>query len=88
MLARGGLSVPGAVGVNAEWVTAVLDRHRIPDGFPFVIDDDGTTSGCDRLNRYLLDAWGQNASSTPVLRSQAREDSRGFVTNAGVFIRR
>jgi len=61
MLARGGLSVPGAIGVSAGWVTAVLDRHRIPNGFPFVIDDDGTTTGCDRLNRYLLDAWGQNA---------------------------
>lgn len=28
---------------------------------PGRVDDDGTTSGCDRLNRYLHDAWGQNA---------------------------
>ncbi len=52
LLARGGLAVAGVEGVSAGWVAAVLDRHRIPDGFPFVIDDDGTAGGCGRLNRY------------------------------------
>lgn len=59
-LLRGDVRVPGAESVTAEWVAKVLDRHRIPDGFPLVIDDDGTLSGCRSLNQYLLDALDQN----------------------------
>lgn len=61
LLARGELTVPGAEVVTSGWVAAVLERHRIPDGFPCVVDDDGTMAGCRRLNGYLLDAWEQNA---------------------------
>jgi integrase len=59
-LLRAEVCVSGAESVTAEWVTSVLDRHRIPDGFPLVIDDDGTLLGCHRLNQYLLDALDQN----------------------------
>lgn len=60
-LRRGAVHLPGAESLTSEWVTGVLDRHRIPDGFPLVIDDDGTLAGCRRLNGYLLDALEQNA---------------------------
>lgn len=59
-LLGGDVCVPGAESVTAGWVAMVLDRHRIPDGFPLVIDDDGTLSGCRGLNQYLLDALDQD----------------------------
>lgn len=46
-----------------------LDRHDVPDGLPFIIDDDGSLSGCDRLNTYLLTAWRQRAYDLDSLRS-------------------
>ncbi|PTT59481.1 hypothetical protein [Arthrobacter sp. HMWF013] len=39
----------------------VFDERRLPDSFPFVVDDDGGVSGCRYLNQYLLDAQEQNA---------------------------
>ncbi|SIQ56004.1 hypothetical protein SAMN05421833_102456 [Microbispora rosea] len=60
-LMRGDLAVPGATTVNSAWTGQVLDRHSVPDGFPFVFDDDGTMTGCRMLNQYLLDALEQNA---------------------------
>lgn len=61
LLQREGLAVPASGSVTAAWVASALDRHQIPDGFPFVLDDDGTIAGCRHLNQYLLDALGQNA---------------------------
>ena len=40
---------------------AVFDRLGLPDGFPFVLDDDGRADGCHFLNQYLLDALDQRA---------------------------
>ncbi len=56
------LNAPGSA-VSLPWssVVATLDRHDIPDGLPFIIDDDGSLTGCDRLNTYLLTAWRQRA---------------------------
>jgi integrase len=39
----------------------ILDRLHLPDGFPFILDDDGGTNGCRHLNQYLLDAHQQSA---------------------------
>jgi hypothetical protein len=66
LLARGDLAVPGAEVVTSGWVAAVLDRHRIPDGFPFVVDDDGTMCGCRRLNGSTATCWmrGSRTRST------------------------
>ena len=50
-------------------VVQVLDRHDIPDGLPFIVDDDGSLTGCDRLNTYLLTAWRQRAYDLDSLRS-------------------
>jgi hypothetical protein len=50
-LLRGEVRVPNAESVTAQWVASVLDRYRIPDGFPLVIDDDGTLFGCHHLNQ-------------------------------------
>lgn len=31
-------------------VVEMLDRNDIPDGLPFIVDDDGLLTGCDSLN--------------------------------------
>lgn len=38
---RGLLSLPNGESVDPAWVTSVFDRLRLPDGFPFVVDDLG-----------------------------------------------
>jgi integrase len=64
------LSPPdGAVSLAWSAVVQTLDRHGIPDGLPFVVDDDGSLAGCDRLNTYLLTAWRQRAYDLDSLRS-------------------
>lgn len=50
-------------------VVQTLDRHDVPDGLPFIMDDDRSLSGCDRLNTYLLTAWRQRAYDLDSLRS-------------------
>lgn len=64
------LRASNATGLLA-WSSVVekLDRHDIPDGLPFIIDDDGSLNGCDRLNTYLLTAWRQRAYDLDSLRS-------------------
>jgi integrase len=47
---------------------AVFDRLGLPDGFPFVLDDDGRADGCHFLNQYLLDAWDQRAFALDSMR--------------------
>lgn len=56
---------------SLPWSTVVqtLDRHDIPDGLPFIVDDDGSLTGCERLNTYLLTAWRQRAYDLDSLRS-------------------
>jgi hypothetical protein len=56
---------------SLAWSPAVeaLDRHDIPDGLPFIVDDDGSLTGCARLNTYLLTAWRQRAYDLDSLRS-------------------
>lgn len=64
------LRAPGGVA-SLPWSTVVqtLDRHDIPDGLPFIVDDDGSLTGCDRLNTYLLTAWRQRAYDLDSLRT-------------------
>ena len=56
------LQAPDGV-TTLPWSSVVqaLDRQDIPDGLPFIVDDDGSLTGCDRLNTYLLTAWRQRA---------------------------
>lgn len=63
------LDAPGGAE-SLQWSSIVetLDRHDIPDGLPFIVDDDGSLSGCDRLNTYLLTAWRQRAYDLDSLR--------------------
>jgi hypothetical protein len=47
------LHVPdGAASLLWSSVVESLDRHDVPDGLPFIVDDDGSLTGCDRLNTY------------------------------------
>jgi hypothetical protein len=46
----------GTAAVLWTSIVQILDRHDIPDGLPFIVDDDGSLTGCDRLNTYLLTA--------------------------------
>lgn len=50
-------------------VVEMLDRNDIPDGLPFIVDDDGSLNGCESLNAYLLTAWRQRAYDLGSLRS-------------------
>jgi len=59
----------GAASLPWSSVVQTLDRHDVPDGLPFIIDDDGSLNGCDRLNTYLLTAWRQRAYDLDSLRS-------------------
>jgi integrase len=62
-------SPDGAASLPWSSVVETLDRHEIPDGLPFIVDDDGSLTGCDRLNTYLLTAWRQRAYDLDSLRS-------------------
>ncbi|MGV0809838.1 tyrosine-type recombinase/integrase [Mycolicibacterium setense] len=59
----------GAASLPWSSVVESLDRHDVPDGLPFIVDDDGSLNGCDRLNTYLLTAWRQRAYDLDSLRS-------------------
>ncbi|WP_234798079.1 hypothetical protein [Mycobacteroides chelonae] len=61
----------GAGSLPWSSVVEVLDRHEIPDGLPFIVDDDGSLTGYDRLNTYLLAAWRQRAYDLLVPRESA-----------------
>lgn len=63
------MNAPGSAA-SLPWSSVVetLDRHDIPDGLPFIIDEDGSLTGCDRLNTYLHTAWRQRAYDLDSLR--------------------
>ncbi|MGK2876283.1 MAG: hypothetical protein ACSLEW_11685 [Nocardioides sp.] len=53
---------------EASEAVRVLDLFSIPDGFRVVANDDGTLTGCERLNQYLFDAHDQRAYDIKSLR--------------------
>jgi integrase len=53
------LLLPNGDAIQPAGVVAVLDRLGVPDGFPFVTDDDGSPLGCLSINTYLFEAWKQ-----------------------------
>ncbi len=55
------LHLPGGRRVPTETVADLLDEAGVPDGFPFVVDDDGDPGGCWSVNLYLLAAHAQRA---------------------------
>jgi site-specific recombinase XerD len=65
---------------GANSAIEVFDAYDIPDGFPFVVDDDGTPVGCRYLNQYMLDAWAQRGLGLRSLR-------RFHVYNLARFLR-
>jgi hypothetical protein len=50
-------------------VVGLLDRQSVPDGFPFVTDDDGGRRGCRFLNGYLIAALRQDACALDNLKN-------------------
>jgi integrase len=76
----GSLVLPGGESHDPADTVAVLDRLGLPDGFPFVLDDDGRADGCHYLNQYLLDAWAQRAFDLDSMR-------RFHVYNLARFLR-
>lgn len=69
-LLLGGPVLPLAPGrsYDPQRALRVLDRYGLPDGYPFVLEDDGSIRGCRHLNLYLLDAWGQRGLSLETIR--------------------
>lgn len=61
LLGQEGLPLPEGQAFDVSWVSNVFDDRGLPDGFPFVVDDDGGVDGCRYVNQYLLDAQEQNA---------------------------
>lgn len=55
------LPLPEGQRLDPSWARTVFDDRRLPDGFRFVVDDDGGVAGCRYLNQYLLDAYAQRA---------------------------
>ena len=55
------LPMPGGHVFDPAAARAVFDDRGLPDGFPFVVDDDGGLAGCRYLNQYLVEAYGQRA---------------------------
>ena len=68
MLARESFSLSDGCSQSLSEVREILDDFRIPDGFGFVTNDDGTLDGCERFNRYLVNAHEQSAYDTKSLR--------------------
>ncbi|KUG55498.1 hypothetical protein AVL61_05025 [Kocuria rosea subsp. polaris] len=62
------LLLPNGRTFDPSIALEVLDRHGLPDGYPFVLDDDGTADGCRYLNRYLLEAWQQRGLTLDTMR--------------------
>lgn len=61
-------SLPPSSVLPASDVIRLLDRLRIPDGLPFVVEDDGSLDSVSAVNRYLLAAREQGAYSLRSLR--------------------
>jgi integrase len=76
----GSLLLPSGESCDPADTVAVFDRLGLPDGFPFVLDDDGRADGCHYLNQYLLDAWAQRAFDLDSMR-------RFHVYNLARFLR-
>lgn len=47
----------------------VFDEQRVPDGLPFLLDDDLTVGNCTRINIYLSEAARQHALEILTLRN-------------------
>lgn len=54
------LDLPDGAAVSGRDVDRRLDAHGVPDGLPFLVDDNGAFAGVWSINAYLLDAYGQN----------------------------
>lgn len=62
------LPLPNGATFDPILALDVLDKYGLPDGYPFVLDDDGTADGCRYLNRYLLEAWQQRGLTLDTMR--------------------
>lgn len=61
-------TAPDGCPVDSRVVAEVFDLFSLPDGFGFITNDDGTLTGCEHLNQYLLDAHAQRAYDANSLR--------------------
>ena len=62
------LLVPGhEEPLDPQPVIRLLDALNLPDGFAFLIDDDGSMGSVASVNRYLTEAWSQGAYSLRAL---------------------
>ena len=57
----GGLpfGLPHGVTVSADEIERMLNHQSVPDGLPFLIEDDGSFTGVWSINHYLRDAQRQ-----------------------------
>ena len=57
-----------------------FDDRGLPDGLPFVLDDDGRANHCWSINQYLLDAWDQRGLEIQSMRNLAYAFTRALTT--------
>jgi site-specific recombinase XerD len=62
------LDLMDGCSLDLSEVADALDLFSVPDGFPFIANDDGTLTGCERVNQWLLDAQRENAYELKSLR--------------------
>ncbi len=62
------LELMDGCSLDLSEVVDLLDLFSVPDGFPFITNDDGTITGCEHLNQWLLDAQRENAYELKSLR--------------------
>lgn len=62
------LAVPGRdEHLDAEPIIQLLDALDLPDGFAFLVEEDGSMNTVAAVNRYLTEAWSQGAYSLRAL---------------------
>jgi hypothetical protein len=66
--------MPGGHVYDPATARAVFNERGLPDGFPFVVDDDGGLAGCRFLNQYLIEGYRQRAFDLTDLRERRLYD--------------
>ena len=77
------LPLPDGRSFDPARARAVFDEQDLPDGFPFVVDDDGGLAGCRFRNQYLVEAYDQRAFALQNLRDAGMAVTCALAVSSG-----